>query len=172
MDLQPPIRYHITFNPDQIIEVIGPEGQGNFVAPVANPGTKFYVVLDGEVPIYVGATNQPIRSRLRAGFQANGNNGYRGYLWRHFLAEADIDVWLATVTDVDVESMVNDPIAQLPLADHARVLYVIIETVEAEVALLIRQEYDQWPRFQSEIHFHQTSDVLRQAAEQIFNHYR
>ena len=47
-----------------------------------------------------------------------------------------------------------------------------IETVEAEVVFLIRQEYGQWPEHQTEIHFHKSNDIHRKAAEDIINFYR
>ena len=112
------------------------------------------------------------RIGLRLGFQANGNNGYRGYLWRHYLTEAAIDIWLVEVEDRDVEEMRHDPSIERALGDLKRLRDIVIETVEAEAAVLIRQEYGQWPRFQSEIHFHQSGEIHRQAAQQIVDHYR
>ncbi len=46
-----------------------------------------------------------------------------------------------------------------------------IETVEAEVVFLIRQRTDQWPKYQTEIHFHQSNNAHRAAAQAILNHY-
>lgn len=172
MKLSSPIRFKIEFNSKVITNVSGPEGQTTFVAPVTNPRPKIYVVLDNNRPIYIGATNQPIRSRLRLGFEADGNNGYRGYLWRHSLTKAEIDIWLVTVEEEDIQSMTHDPSIKRALGNAERLRDIVIETVEAEAAMLIRQEYDRWPEYQSEIHFHQSGDIHRQAAQQIVSHYR
>ncbi|WP_305809178.1 hypothetical protein, partial [Staphylococcus epidermidis] len=45
-----------------------------------------------------------------------------------------------------------------------------IETIEAEVVYLIRQA-GQWPRFQTEIHFHPSGDEHRQWALTIAETY-
>jgi len=37
---------------------------------------------------------------------------------------------------------------------------------------LIRQESGQWPEYQTEIHFHQSTSLHRAIARSILNHYR
>ena len=172
MRLAAPIRYHICFNPREITSVAGPNGETKFVAPVSNPGRKLYVVCSEAMPIYIGATNQPIRNRLRLGFQAHGNNGYRGYIWRHYLTQAALDIWRVQVEQRDIDDMQNDPTIQQARGNIERQMDIVIETVEAEAAFLIRQEYGQWPRFQQEIHFHQSVGAPSRAAVEVVNHYR
>lgn len=46
-----------------------------------------------------------------------------------------------------------------------------VETIEAEVVFLIRQAR-QWPRFQTEIHFHESNDEHRRIAAKIASRYR
>ena len=172
MRLEQPIRYGITFDSLRITGVNGPDGRNTFVAPVTNPGPKVYVIVDRGRPIYIGATNQPIRNRLRLGFQADGNNGYSGYLWRHSLTDAEIDIWLVTVEDEDVESMRNDPSVERASGNEQRLRDIVIETLEGEVAFLIRKCSGQWPKYQVEIHFHQSQETHRQLATEIVDHYR
>lgn len=45
-----------------------------------------------------------------------------------------------------------------------------IETAEAEVVFLIRSA-GQWPAFQTEIHFHPSTDIHRKVAADIMRHY-
>jgi hypothetical protein len=45
-----------------------------------------------------------------------------------------------------------------------------IETVEAEVVFLIRSK-GQWPLFQTEIHFHESSEQHRMIAAAIIGHF-
>ena len=46
------------------------------------------------------------------------------------------------------------------------------KTVEAEVTFLIRKLFGQWPKYQTEIHFHQSDDEHRNAAKMIVDKYR
>lgn len=86
-------------------------------------------------------------ARLSFGLRANGKGGYYGYAWRG-QTELDLDIWY--LDDV--------PSAK---ATHE------LECVEAEVVFLTRQELDQWPEFQTEIHFHETNKFHRDAALDI-----
>jgi hypothetical protein len=104
-----------------------------------------------ERPIYVGVTRQPIRNRLRFGWSASGKGGYYGYAWRHGLNEAILDVWCH-----------EDAPADKPALD--------IETVEAEVVFLIRCS-GQWPMYQTEIHFHPSTQIHRDIAARIMSRY-
>ena len=176
-----PHSYQIAWkNSEEVPRVVDSDnGRPHFSKPATEKSTpKLYLIFEGEEPVYIGGTKQPISSRLRLGFQANGNNGYRGYLWRHFLTEAKIDIWLLKVDDGDVDAMKDDPsLVRAKALVRAKDLKerqkdIVMETVEAEVALLIQQKYGHWPKYQSEIHFHQSGDVQRRAAQQIVNHYR
>ena len=42
-----------------------------------------------------------------------------------------------------------------------------LETIEAEVVFLYRQESGQWPQEQTEIHFHPSSNIHRHCARQV-----
>lgn len=42
-----------------------------------------------------------------------------------------------------------------------------LECIDVEVAYLCRKESGQWPTYQNEIHFHQTSNDYREIAESI-----
>ena len=89
-------------------------------------------------------TSQAIRSRLRQGFDAVGLHGYHGYQWKH-PKEAWIWIWCFP--------------GGCP--EH-------VETIEAELVFLIRANTDRWPEFQTEIHFHQSSEAQRRTAEAMF----
>ena len=144
-----PSIYQITFTPDKITQVVGLDERINFRGRDAEPGAKLYVVSDGNRPVYVGSTRQEIRKRLYRGFQASDGRGGKGYPWRHHLKQATISIWRAEGEEGP---------------DW-------IETVEAEVVFLIRQEYGQWPEHQIEIHFHPSQDDHRRAAREIVAHY-
>ena len=139
MQMLGPHRYHLTFTPEEIIGVNGGE---NFIAPVAGPGPKLYIISSENTPIYVGQTIRRIRRRLNDGF-----NAIYGYQWR-YLGEATIDIWTLEGGDA-----------------------MALETVEGEVVFLIRQNSGQWPQYQTEIHFHQSNGTHRAAAQAILNHY-
>lgn len=98
-------------------------------------------------PIYVGITKQPIRNRLRLGWAAKGDSGYYGYAWRHKLTAAHLDLWCHINPSSGTECL-------------------DIETVETELVYLVRKS-GQWPRFQTEIHFHPSNEVHRAVAAQI-----
>src|SRR5207248_1938012 len=128
------------------------KGTPRFSGSSTSHRPKLYVVSIAETPIYVGVTKQPVRSRLRLGWNANGRGGYHGYAWRRELSQAFLDVWCH-----------NDPHTVNPLID--------METVEAEVVFLIRSA-GQWPQYQTEIHFHQSKPEHRNVAKTILKRYR
>jgi len=110
---------------------------------------KLYVVVaDGEL-IYVGVTRRTMRARLYGGWNANGKNGYHGYAWRHNRTTADLYDWCQEDAP---EGSSRD-----------------LETVEAEVAFLIRRA-GQWPEGQTEIHFHPSQKEHREWAARIMQH--
>lgn len=112
---------------------------------------KLYVVVaDGEL-IYVGVTKRTMQERLYSGWNANGKSGYHGYAFRHTHTEADLFVWC------------HEDAREGSLLD--------LETVEAEVAFLIRRA-GQWPRSQTEIHFHPSRKEHRELAESVMQHVR
>lgn len=150
MKLSGPFTYRITFNSEKITSVKAPNGDDKFSGEASRPVPKLYVISSGQRPIYVGVTKQRIGDRLRMGFQPSGVHGYHGYAWRHGLSSANVDIWLQEDSEDSTE----------------------IETVEAEVVFQIRHIYDQWPEYQTEIHFHPSEPAHRAAAMEIVDHYR
>lgn len=110
---------------------------------------KLYVVVAKGKLIYVGITKQTMRARLYGGWNANGKNGYHGYAFRHTHTEADLYVWCHE--DAHESSSLD------------------LETVEAEVAFLVRKG-GQWPCGQTEIHFHPSRKKHRKLAANIMRH--
>jgi hypothetical protein len=130
--------------------VICANGRSKFSGIATLELPKLYVVSIDDQPVYVGATKQSVGNRLRYGLNATGKNGYHGYAWRHGNTAANLDVW-CHMNAVDRNE--RD-----------------IETVEAEVVFLIRMA-GQWPKYQTEIHFHQSTAVHRKVAGNILSHY-
>ena len=123
-----------------------------FAAQVSTRGiAKLYTLSDGESLMYVGITQQPMSSRLGYGFRANGKSGYHGYKWKAHEGTFYLSIWTAR-SDGDY----------VPLRE--------LETVEAEVAFMCRQESGQWPAFQHEIHFYPSSPWHCDAAARIYSH--
>ncbi|CAB3797387.1 hypothetical protein LMG28138_04236 [Pararobbsia alpina] len=143
-------RYKLSFDKDQFT-VECPLGTDKFSGLATSALPKLYVVSALDRPIYVGITKQSIRNRLRLGWSATGKNGYHGYAWRSEMSTAVLDIWCH-----------RDPPEQRPCLD--------IETIEAEVVYLIRKA-GQWPLFQTEIHFHESSEEHRTWASQIVEKY-
>jgi hypothetical protein len=90
-------------------------------------------------------------SRLSFGFRAKGKGGYHGYKWKKLRHRLNLSIWTA-----ELEGNITT------LRD--------LETVEAEVAFLCRQQSGQWPEFQHEIHFYPSLDLHRDAAREIYFH--
>jgi hypothetical protein len=150
MKLESAGRYELSFDSQQFA-VKCPIGSAKFSGLTTTKLPKLYIVSVENRPIYVGITKQPVRSRLRLGWRASGENGYHGYAWRHALATAQLDIW-CHLDPVKVGSCVD------------------VETIEAEVVFLIRQA-GQWPSFQTEIHFHPSSHEHRQWATTVLDRY-
>ncbi len=150
MILTGPDRYHLNFD-SKTFRVISPIGGSKFFGKAISKLPKLYVVSTDGVPIYVGVTSQSMRNRLRYGWNASGKGGYYGYAWRHQLSKADLDIWFH-----------EDPPNDNPRLD--------LETVEAEVVYLIKHA-GQWPKHQTEIHFHPSDEAHRAAAQEIIAGY-
>jgi hypothetical protein len=154
MDLLGPDRYDMTFDTELStrFEVRCSKGTTKFSGLSTRAKTpKIYIISRDGQPIYVGVTVQTMRKRLRLGFTADGRSGYHGYQWRRFFKSAVLDVWCPTQPD------------GLFTAKGA-------ETIEAEIVYLIRHN-GQWPAYQTEIHFHESSEVHRNIAARIMSHY-
>ena len=166
------IRYWIEFNPERIVSKQGPNGETKFSFPATSTEPKLYIISNGGAPFYVGATKRPIGERLRTGFQADGRNGYSGYLWRHYMSRAALDIWPLELEEADFIAMGADPSAKRVESDQGKLKNILVEALEAEVVLLIRQMFDRWPKYQSEIHFHQSLSTHTEVAVKILGHYR
>jgi hypothetical protein len=156
VNIEGPDRFRITIHSDRVpapFEIAGPDGQRGFAGRATTAVPKLYVVSVDETPIYVGITRQRMQARLRIGWPQKPQHGYHGYQWRHKLRAAVLDLWYQTDAPPGVEGMRD------------------IETVEAEVVFLIRQA-GQWPQWQTEIHFHESTTEHRAVAEAIWNHYQ
>lgn len=112
---------------------------------------KLYTVTADDKLIYVGVASQSMSSRLALGFRANGRGGYHGYKWKNLRRGFVLSVWTAEYQGGT--ATIRD-----------------LETIEAEVAFLCRQESGQWPQFQHEIHFYPSLMIHREAAKKIYAH--
>jgi hypothetical protein len=123
-----------------------------FAKPASTRGVaKLYTVSHDRKLIYVGITRQPMSSRLSYGFKANGKGGYNGYKWKNLRHELSLSIWTASTGEDN-----------LNLRE--------MEIIEAEVAFLCREQSDQWPEFQHEIHFYASLPQHRKAAAKIYTH--
>lgn len=150
MRITGPQRYELTFD-RRGFRVTCERSTSRFSGIATSNKPKIYIVSRRGKPLYVGVTKQSIRNRLRFGWKAKGEGGYYGYAWRNVLTSATLDVWCH-----------EDASSVKPLLD--------IETVEAEVVFLIRSA-GQWPKHQTEIHFHPSSAVHREKAASIMSRY-
>jgi hypothetical protein len=130
--------------------VVGPGQLRRFNKPATQNCAKLYAASHHGRMFYIGVTTQPMAARLRYGLQATGSHGYHGYRWR-FRKTAVLDVWYLDGTNKRTE------------AKH-------LQCIEAEVVYYVRQKYDQWPSFQTEIHFHPSRAFHRDAARRIIAH--
>ena len=149
MKLEHAQRYRLEALKDSC-SVLGPDDERHFTAPATKKIPKLYVISRNGIPGYVGITSQPMATRLRSGLQADGKHGYHGYRWRNQQKLA-LDIWCLAGVASDRASME-------------------LESIEAEVVFLARKEFDQWPEFQTEIHFHQSQRFHREAAASIIQH--
>jgi hypothetical protein len=140
-------RYALTFDP-VTFAIKCPENTSRFSGLATSRFPKLYVisVAGHSHPVYVGITKQSMSNRLRLGWAANGKNGYHGYAWRRHFFAATMDIWC------QLDAVEGDCLD--------------IETMEAELVYLIRQA-GQWPAYQTEIHFHRSTEVHREVAATI-----
>lgn len=130
--------------------VIGPGDVRHFTSRAAQHGPKLYIISRRGVPGYVGVTTQSMAARICFGLRATGQHGYHGYQWRN-QSGLDFDIWCLLGASSDSAA-------------------VELECVEAEVVFLARQKFKQWPKFQTEIHFHPSKQFHRDAAHRILQH--
>ncbi len=149
MKLEHAQRYRLDTRADSYT-VSGADDVRHFTAPATKHVPKLYIVSRHGIPGYVGITSQSMATRLRFGLKADGQHGYHGYRWRNQRGLA-LDIWcLAGASSKRASGE--------------------LECVEAEVVFLVRQTFDRWPEFQTEIHFHQSTTFHRNSAARIIQH--
>jgi len=134
--------YRINVKSNEIVSVLANDGTKHFISPVSKKGKKIYLVGKNGLIHYVGITKQPIGSRTRYGVKPNHKTGYHGYKWLKENGDHCLIIWTFK-DDTDIEA------------------------IEAEIVYFFRQQYDQWPRYQTEIHFHPTPKSERSLAKTI-----
>ncbi|MEK6550159.1 MAG: hypothetical protein AABZ50_00785 [Pseudomonadota bacterium] len=148
MKLQGPYKYEISVQGQDSYSVSGPNNATTFVAPVTKRGPKLYVFSDGGNLIYIGQTVQGMSARMRLGFKADGTGGYWGYSWRNALAKSTLHIWC--LEDATEEEELE-----------------ALECIESEVVYSYRSTNNQWPKYQTEIHFHESTEEHRNLANAI-----
>ena len=140
-------RYKIQIIDSAMCRCLEVNGQqtSHFIPPDTKPGIqKLYIIKDSEHICYVGITSQSMSSRLRIGFNDDGHYGYHGYKWKDKLDEAELLIWSFPDKSKD-----------------------FVEAIEGELVYYIRKETGNWPKYQMEIHFHESSEEERQLARSI-----
>lgn len=107
---------------------------------------KIYLVKDDKFYNYIGATIQPIHTKINQGLKSDGKNGYHGYKWKK-LNKIELFVW--TFDGFNKEQL---------------------EAIEAELVFQIRSKYGRWTDYQNEIHFNNKFTFARELAKDIFNY--
>ena len=134
--------YRIKVESNKIVSVLANDGTRHFISPVTKKGNKIYLVGKNGFIHYVGMTKQPIRSRIRQGTKPNRKAGWYGYKWLKEDGDHCLIIWTFK-NNIDVEA------------------------IEAEIVYFFRQQYNQWPKYQMEIHFHPTLKSERSLAKTI-----
>jgi hypothetical protein len=149
MKLLGPFNYEVSVKGENGYTIVCPKGTSHFHAPVTKRKPKLYVFSDHGRLLYIGQTIQGMSARMRLGFKADGASGYWGYAWRKSLPKVSLHIWcLEGVNDGDA------------LKD--------LECIESEVIFLYRSVHRQWPKYQTEIHFHESTPDHRTLASEIF----
>lgn len=151
MKLNTPQIYHLDLFDDRPYRLISNGSACKFSKPASTKKhPKLYTLSAAGKLLYVGVASQPMSSRLSFGFRANGKGGYHGYKWKNLRHKLTLSIWTA-----EHEGNITT------LRD--------LETVEAEVAFLCRQQSGQWPEFQHEIHFYPSLLIHTEAAQAIYS---
>lgn len=111
---------------------------------------KIYTISQNKDLYYVGIAKQPMSSRINGGLKAKGKHGYSGYKWKNKKGALQLNVWT--------------------VQENGKYLsFSEVEIIEAEVAYICRNISNNWPKFQHEIHFHQSKANHRKLAKTIYN---
>lgn len=124
------------------ISVLAEDGTNHFIAPVTTKGNKIYLVGKNGLIHYVGITKQSMSSRLWIGVNPNHKTGFHGYKW---LKKNGVHILIIWTFNDDVH----------------------VEAIEAEIVHFFRVQHDQWPEYQTEIHFHPSTSEQRSLAKKI-----
>lgn len=117
----------------------------SFEKPVTeNKLLKIYIIKNGIDVVYVGITSQSIRNRFRYGLRARGKGGYHGYKFKN-LNKINLIIFCFN----------KDNIGR-------------IEAIEAEIVYLVRNRTGNWPKHQTEIHFHKATKEEKRIAHLIY----
>ena len=120
-----------------------------FKTPATNRSPKVYVVKYCGDIVYVGTAQQSFGARLWLGLTAKGKGGYHGYKWRGLPGKIDVLIYCL--------EMKGKPEKQKKK----------LETIEAEIVFAVRSLTGKWPKYQTEIHFHNASKSELQIAHHI-----
>jgi len=142
-------KYKLKLKDRQIASV---EHDGRIVKSFIEPDNhsklpKLYVVKEGSSVVYVGQTTQNMRTRLWQGLKAQGSHGYSGYHWKDL---PEVDILVRCFPDLNPQKS------------------KYLETLEGELVFLVRKHTGKWPRYQTEIHFHNAEEDEVKLAEAIF----
>ncbi|HKL84780.1 MAG TPA: hypothetical protein VJ861_00430 [Treponemataceae bacterium] len=88
---------------------------------------------------------------MRLGFKATGKAGYWGYKWRKKLESTTLYIW--KIEDISKKDKLQ-----------------ALESIESEVVYHYRTYTNQWPAYQTEIHFYETTLEHRELALEIYIH--
>ena len=92
-------------------------------------------------------------ARMRLGFKADGTGGYWGYSWRKTLSKATLHIWCLEGATEEEELKA-------------------LECIESEVIFSYRLTHNQWPKYQTEIHFHESTGEHRNLASAIIQSFK
>jgi len=111
-------------------------------------GPKIYILKINKEIAYIGITRQPLSNRFRYGLSATGENGYHGYAWKELANSGESEPIDLFIYRFDDEKRT--------------------EAIEAEIVYLVRNKTGKWPKYQTEIHFHQANAEEINTAKQIY----
>ena len=130
---------------------------------------KIYIFLQNNEVVYVGTTVRSISSRLR--------DSFTGYYKYKFIKSEDKKFQLviyclkqnhelALNSDGDIEA---NRLSKDNMSSETRIKQsLLIENIEAELSLLVRNELGRWAKFQNEIHFNNFLLNGKELAEEVY----
>ena len=134
--------YSIKVKSNKIVSILAKDGTDHFISPVTKKNNKIYLLGKNGLIHYIGITKQSMASRLRYGVKPNHKSGYHGYKWLKENGKHCLIIWI-------FNNNVN------------------VEAIEAEIVHFFRKQFNQWPEYQTEIHFHPTTKDERTLAKTV-----